>query len=79
MLNDGAALAPTEFTSFLDAQPDLAPVARPRYVRLAADLPSTATNKVLKRELITQGLDVADPVWEREERGTAYRPVVRAG
>jgi hypothetical protein len=34
---------------------------------------------VLKRELITQGLDVADPVWEREERGTAYRPVVRAG
>ena len=35
------------------------PVAEgwPRYVRIAADLPTTATNKVLKRELIAQGAD----------------------
>jgi hypothetical protein len=32
---------------------------------------------VLKRELVRQGLDVEDPVWEREERGTAYHPAGR--
>jgi fatty-acyl-CoA synthase len=79
VLNDGARLGPGEFERFLDAQPDLAAVARPRHVRIAADLPSTATNKVLKRELVRQGLDFGDPRWEREERGTAYRVVEPAG
>ena len=37
------------------------------------DLPSTATNKVLKRELISQGPTAGDgELWVREERGTAY-------
>lgn len=74
VLNDGRTLAPAEFEAFLDAQPDLSPKARPRYVRIAADLPSTATHKVLKRQLIAQGTNVgADEVlWEREPRGTTY-------
>ncbi|MEE2854053.1 MAG: fatty-acid--CoA ligase FadD1 [Actinomycetota bacterium] len=74
VLNDGQRIAPAEFEAFLDAQPDLSPKARPRYVRIAPDLPSTATHKVLKRQLIAQGTDVgADEVlWEREPRGTAY-------
>jgi hypothetical protein len=27
---------------------------------------------VLKRELVAEGLATDDPVWTREERGTAY-------
>ncbi len=74
VLGDGHALDPDSFETFLDAQPDLSPKARPRYVRIATDLPSTATHKVLKRELIAQGTTVgADEIlWERQQRGTAY-------
>jgi fatty-acyl-CoA synthase len=56
-------------------KPDLSPKARPRYVRIAADVPSTATHKVLKRQLIAQGtaLGQGETLWERQPRGTAYR------
>lgn len=75
VLNAGAGLDPAAFEAFLGAQPDLSPKAWPRYVRIAADLPSTATHKVLKRDLIARGTDVGDgeTLWEREARGTAYR------
>ena len=75
VLNEGSTLDPDEFEAFLDAQPDLSPKARPRYVRTATDLPSTATHKVLKRHLIAQGVAVGEgeTLWEREPRGTAYR------
>jgi AMP-binding enzyme C-terminal domain len=80
VLNEGLTLDPDSFETFLEAQPDLSPKARPRYVRIAADLPSTATHKVLKRQLITQGTAIAEgeTLWEREPRGTAYRAVSRA-
>ncbi|HWT47182.1 MAG TPA: AMP-binding protein, partial [Mycobacterium sp.] len=75
VLNDGLTLDPDSFKAFLDAQPDLSPKARPRYVRIAADLPNTATHKVLKRQLIAQGTAIGEGeiLWEREPRGTAYR------
>jgi len=75
VLNEGATLQPQEFEAFLDAQPDLSPKARPRYVRITADLPSTATHKVLKRQLIAEGTAIArgEILWERDARGTAYR------
>ena len=75
VLNEGRPLDPDSFETFLDAQPDLSPKARPRYVRIAADLPSTATHKVLKRQLIAQATAIAEgeTLWEREPRGTAYR------
>lgn len=79
VLNDGRTLEPDSFEAFLGAQPDLSPKARPRYVRIAADLPSTATHKVLKRQLIAEGTAfetggaAGEILWEREPRGTAYR------
>ncbi len=75
VLNEGQALDPDAFEAFLDAQPDLSTKARPRFVRIAADLPSTATHKVLKRHLIAEGTAVGtdETLWEREPRGTAYR------
>jgi fatty-acyl-CoA synthase len=73
VLHDEPPLDPAGFEEFLAAQPDLSPKAWPRYVRVATELPSTATNKVIKRELVQQGLDFPDLCWEREERGRAYR------
>jgi fatty-acyl-CoA synthase len=74
VLNEGQTLDPGAFETFLDAQPDLSPKARPRYVRIATDLPSTATHKVLKRQLIADGtaIGAGEVLWEREPRGTAY-------
>jgi fatty-acyl-CoA synthase len=76
VLNDGAGLGPEEFADFLAAQPDLSTKAWPRYVRIADSLPSTATNKVLKRALVAQGVDTTDPTWERgaRDRGYTLRP-----
>jgi fatty-acyl-CoA synthase len=73
VLNDAAVLSPNRFAEFLAAQPDLSPKAWPRYVRLNDVLPQTATNKILKRELIGEGVTAGDGVlWTREARGRAY-------
>lgn len=72
VLRDDAHLEPNAFEAFLADQPDLSPKAWPRYVRLATEVPTTATNKVLKRALRTEGTATTDPLWEREERGRAY-------
>ncbi len=73
VLRDETTLTPGLFEEFFAAQPDLSPKAWPRYVRIAADLPSTATNKVLKRELALEGATAgAGVLWTREARGTAY-------
>ncbi len=48
------------------------PAADVTDLRIATALPQTATNKVLKRELVREGLDVTDPVWTRAERGRSY-------
>lgn len=68
-----STLTPESLEAFLAEQPDLSPKAWPRFVRIADELPSTATNKVLKRELVQQATDVdGDTLWMREERGRAY-------
>lgn len=73
VLQDGATLTPEALEDFLAGQPDLSPKAWPRFVRIADDLPSTATNKVLKRELAAQGAVAGDGVlWTRAARGTSY-------
>ncbi len=70
----GADLSPEGLEEFLAAQPDLSPKGRPRYVWLTDRLPATATNKILKRELVAMGSAPAGGRrWVRDERGTAYR------
>ena len=76
VLRDGAALTPEQFGAFLAAQPDLSPKAWPRHVWIAGELPATATNKVIKRELSARGLDVSSGErWTRAARGRDYRRV----
>ncbi|MGV0717350.1 fatty-acid--CoA ligase FadD1 [Mycolicibacterium sp. XJ662] len=73
VLQDGADLSPQAFEEFLAAQSDLSPKAWPRYVWIADDLPSTATNKILKRELIARGTEPdGRTLWRRE--GSRFQP-----
>jgi fatty-acyl-CoA synthase len=80
VLADGQTLGPAELAEFLAAQPDLSPKAWPRYVRINHILPQTATNKILKRTLISDGVTAGGGVlWERPDRGRAYVPVALSG
>ncbi|GED96330.1 acyl-CoA synthetase [Gordonia crocea] len=67
-------LTPEALSAFLADQSDLSPKAWPRYVRISSQLPSTATNKILKRELKQEGATAHDDeqLWTREARGTVY-------
>jgi fatty-acyl-CoA synthase len=73
VLGEGKTLIPTELESFLAAQPDLSSKAWPRYVRINDTLPQTATNKILKRELIKAGISAeGGTLWTRADRGSSY-------
>lgn len=75
VLGDSDELTPDAFAAFLAEQADLSPKAWPRFVRIAKDLPTTATNKILKRELKKDGASGGDGIlWTRAERSTVYEP-----
>jgi fatty-acyl-CoA synthase len=65
VLRDGASLTPAELGPFLGTQGDLGPRQHPRFVRVASQLPRTATFKVLTRVLAAEQWDTGDPVWWR--------------
>ena len=77
ILRDGASFDAVEFAKWIDSQSDVGPKWRPRYVRVASELPATATNKVLKRTLVHQkfrGDRVGgDPIWVRGRGEDVYR------
>jgi fatty-acyl-CoA synthase len=80
VLGDGADLTPEEFGQFLADQPDLSPKAWPRYVWLTDRLPTTATNKILKRELVARGTTPAGGVlWARSGPSRVYLRVDVSG
>ena len=79
VLQDGVELSPESFAEQLASQADLSPKAWPRYVRIADDLPTTATNKILKRTLKQEGASAGDgTLWVREARSQEYRAAVSA-
>jgi fatty-acyl-CoA synthase len=61
------------FAGWLSEQPDLGPKWLPRYVRVAADLPQTATGKVTKVTLRQEAWVCDDPVWWRPLDSAATR------
>jgi len=67
-LRPGAAFDPEGFAAFLAAQADLGTKWAPRFVRVCAALPLTATAKVLVRALRAERWHCADPVWWRPGR-----------
>jgi fatty-acyl-CoA synthase len=77
-LKDGAELDPSAFSVWLDDQADLGPKWRPRYLRIAQQLPTTGTNKVVVRTLQREKFRLDrvgdDAIYVRERGETAYRP-----
>jgi fatty-acyl-CoA synthase len=76
VLRDGAALTPGSFGAFLAEQGDLGRKQYPRFVRVATELPRTATFKVLTRVLAAERWNTGDPVWWRPDvRSAAFVPL----
>jgi fatty-acyl-CoA synthase len=73
LLRPGSEFDPDAFSRFLAEEPDLGVKWVPRFVRVAAELPETATSKVLKRVLRHEGWRSDDPIWWRPERDGPYR------
>ena len=69
------AFDPEAFAAYLRGRPDIGPKWPPRYVRIAPELPATASNKILKRVLVREGWRTGDPVWWRPGRELRYRPM----
>jgi fatty-acyl-CoA synthase len=69
----GTRFDPDAFAAFLAAQPDLGTKWAPRFVRLVASLPVTATGKLDRKPLRAQRWETADPVWWRPGRALEYR------
>jgi fatty-acyl-CoA synthase len=76
-LRDGASFTPNAFAGFLAAQPDLGAKWAPRFVRLVAAMPLTATNKVDKTPLRRDGW-AAEAVFVRPGAELSYRPLTDA-
>jgi fatty-acyl-CoA synthase len=78
VLRDGATFDPRTFAAWLDAQADLGPKWRPTYLRIAAAMPTSPTNKILKRILVHDKYRPdrtgGDPLWLRGRDEPAYRP-----
>jgi fatty-acyl-CoA synthase len=75
-LRTGAAFDPEAFGAFIDGAADLPPRWRPTFVRVARELASTHTNKVLKRVLRHEKflLDrVRDPIYWRPRGASTFR------
>ncbi|RMI27739.1 AMP-binding protein [Nocardia stercoris] len=71
LLESGTAFDPAALAEFLTVQPDLGTKWRPRFVRIATELPLTATRKVDKQALRRQAWECADPIFAWD--GTTYR------
>jgi fatty-acyl-CoA synthase len=79
-LRPGVRFDPENFAAFLAAQPDLSPKWVPTYVRVAAALRRSETNKVAKRDLQREGflgVDGPDRLWWRTRGAGSHRPFGR--
>lgn len=74
VLREGAALTPAELGAFLAGQGDLGRKQRPRFVRVAREMPRTATFKVITRLLAAERWRAGgDQVWWRPDgRGPEF-------
>ncbi|MFD4184015.1 AMP-binding protein, partial [Rhodococcus sp. NPDC058514] len=74
---DPADFDAAAFDEFLSGQPDFSPKWAPGFVRVC-QVPTTATSKVLRRQLRQDRWRVSDPVWWRPERNDDLRPMTDA-
>ena len=78
VLREGCGFDGAAFAAWLDAQADLGPKWRPRYVRVARALPTTATNKIVKRQLVHEKFRAdrtsGDTLYARGRGEDTYHP-----
>lgn len=78
VLREGASFDGAAFASWLDGLPDVGPKWRPRYVRITAVMPTTGTNKVVKRQLAHEKFRSdrirGDALFVRDRGADSYRP-----
>jgi fatty-acyl-CoA synthase len=73
VVRGGASLTPAELGAFLAGQGDLGRKQRPRFVRVARQIPRTPTFKALTQVLAAERWNTSDPVWWRPDgRSVAY-------
>ncbi|MBW3665116.1 MAG: AMP-binding protein [Actinobacteria bacterium] len=73
-VDDPTTFDPPSFDAFLDQQRDMGTKWSPRYVRVVAEMPMTATNKIDRSALRRSGWDADDPVyWRPDRRGALQR------
>ena len=65
---------PTGFARWVSEQPGASPQWVPRFLRVAADLPRTATGKIVVRRLAGERWDAPGEVWWHDERDLTMRP-----
>ncbi len=78
LLHPGSDFDEQGFAEFLAGESDLGTKWAPKYVRITAELPVTATTKVVKRVLRNEGWHCTDPVWWRPQRGDPFRLLLPA-
>jgi fatty-acyl-CoA synthase len=79
VLRDGATFDGAGFARWLDELDDIGPKWKPRFIRVVVgELPTTGTNKVVKRVLVHQKFRRdrigADQLWVRDRGDVVYRP-----
>ncbi|HVU73793.1 MAG TPA: AMP-binding protein [Mycobacteriales bacterium] len=78
VLRDGMRFDGAAFARWVDAQADLSPKWRPRYVRVATALPVTPTNKVITRMLVHDKVradrTAGDALYVRRRGAEAFVP-----
>ena len=82
VLQPGIAFDAQAFAAALVSDPDLGTKWAPRFVRIAGDLPLTATSKVDRGRLRRERWDCEDPVWWRAPgplAQTEYVPLTAQG
>jgi fatty-acyl-CoA synthase len=72
-LEEGATFRPEDLDGFLAGHPDLGTKWAPRFVRVTALIPLTASNKVHKPPLRRVGWGTDEPVWWKPAPGESYR------
>lgn len=78
IMRPGCDFDPVGFAGWLDRQESIGPKWRPRYVRIATELPTTGTNKIVKRTLAHQKFrhdrTGGDDLYVRLRGEDVYRP-----
>jgi steroid-22-oyl-CoA synthetase len=74
-LRPGAAFDPEDFDEFLSEQPDLGTKWSPRYVRVVDKMPTTESQKPMKRQLRHERWDAAGGVYWRPAKNEPLRPM----